>query len=164
VASADAQRRIVEADIAHFRDVAPIPAGLHFQVLDCSVDGFVHKGRTVVLSTRLTRLTPAQRFFIIAHEMGHVALAHHAAMSSFVARAVNSAADEAAARAAVASGLSQISHHNELEADAYAVRLMREAGLDPQEAARLFDSIGGSTDTATHPSAERRAREIRAVR
>jgi predicted Zn-dependent protease len=134
---------------------------VRFEVLDCTVDGFVHKGRAIVVSARLARLPAAQRFFILAHELGHLRLQHHAAMMSFVARAVDSSADEAAARAAVASGLSTISHRNELEADAFAVRLMRAAGLDPEEAARLFDSIGEGADNATHPSAGRRARAIR---
>jgi Zn-dependent protease with chaperone function len=157
------RRKTVEADLVRFQRAVPVPPHVRFEVMDCTVDGFVYKGQTVVLSVRLARLTPAQRFFIIAHEMGHIALQHHAVMSSFVARAVDSSADEAAARAAVASGLTAISHRNELEADGYAVRVMREAGLNAEEAARLFDSIGEGQDNATHPSAGRRARAIRAA-
>lgn len=141
----------------------PVPEGVRFEVMDCSVDGFVHKGQTIVLSARLSRLSAAQRFFIVAHELGHLRLAHHAAVSSFVARAVSGAADEMAARAAVTSGLTPISHRNELDADAFAVRLMRDTGLNAEEAARLFDSIGEGQDNATHPSAGRRARAIRAL-
>jgi Zn-dependent protease with chaperone function len=156
-------RQAVEADVAHFIEVAPVPEGVDIEVMDCVVDGFVHRGHTIVLSARLSRLPPAQRFFIMAHELGHLKLHHHAAISSFVAEAVESAADEAAARAAVASGLGEISRRNELDADAYAVRLMQATGLDPEEAARLFDSIGEGADTATHPSAAHRARAIRAL-
>jgi Zn-dependent protease with chaperone function len=155
------QRRLIETDVAEFKKVAPIPPGVDFQVMDCVVDGFVHKGRTIVVSTRMARLSAPQRFFILAHELGHLKLAHHMAISSFVARMVGSAPDESAARAAIAAGLSPISHRAELDADAFAVRLMREAGHDPEHAARLFDSIGEGADNTTHPSAGRRARSIR---
>jgi len=163
IAASNAQRKLIESDIAAFLKVAPVPEGLRFEVMDCSVDGFVYKGQSIVISSRLSRLPPAQRFFILAHELGHVRLSHHAAMNSFVARAVSSAPDERAARAAIASGLTAISQQNELDADAFAVRLMREAGHNPEEAARLFESIGEGADNSTHPSTGRRARAIRAL-
>lgn len=163
VAEQHPQRRLIENDIVEFRKVAPVPANVDFQVMDCTVDGFVHKGRTIVVSTRLSRLSAPQRFFILAHELGHLKLAHHMAISSFVARMVGSAPDESAARAAIAAGLSPISHRAELDADAFAARLMRQAGHDPEHAARLFDSIGEGVDNSTHPSAGRRARSIRSL-
>jgi Zn-dependent protease with chaperone function len=157
------QRRLIEADVAAFVQIAPIPPGVHFEVLDCFADGFVYRGRTVVLSTRLARLSPPQRFFIMAHELGHLHLAHRAAMNSFVSNIVSKTRDEQAARAKLASGLAAHSHQAELDADAFAVRLMRDAGHDPEQAARLFDSIGQNRDTATHPSSRRRARSIRSL-
>lgn len=157
------QRRLIESDIAKFKAVASIPAHVRFEVLDCPVDGFVHKGQTIVISARLSRMSTPQRFFIIAHELGHLTLQHHAAIMSFVARAVNNSADESAARAAIASGLAAISYQAELDADAFAVRLMREAGLDPEQAARIFDSMGEGVDNGTHPSPGRRARAIRSL-
>lgn len=157
------QRRLIESDIARVTKLVPVPEGVHFEVLDCPVDGFVHKGRTIVISARLSRMSAPQRFFIIAHEMGHLKLEHHAAILSFVARAVDASADEPAARARIASGLAAISHQAELDADAFAVRTMREAGMDPEEAARIFDSIGEGSDNGTHPSPGRRARAIRSL-
>lgn len=163
VSATHPQRRLIESDIAKFKAMTTIPANVGFEVLDCPVDGFVHKGQTIVISARLSRMSAPQRFFIIAHELGHLKLQHHAAIMSFVARAVNSSADESAARTAIASGLAAISHQAELDADAFAVRLMREAGLDPEQAARIFDSIGEGTDNGTHPSPGRRARAIRSL-
>jgi Zn-dependent protease with chaperone function len=163
VASDQPQRKLVEADVARFLMIAPVPAHVHFQVLDCADDGFVYQGTTIVLSTRLARLSPAQRFFIMAHELGHVKLLHHAATSKFVAKAVRNARDERTARARVASGLPALSQQAELDADAFAIRLMREGGEDPNEAARLFESIGEGKDNTTHPSPGRRARAIRSM-
>ncbi len=163
VAEGNPERQLIEADISRFLTVADVPPDVRFQVLDCPDDGFVHQGRTIVISTRLSRLPVSQRFFILAHELGHVKLQHHAATSRFVANAVKGARDERTARARVYSGLAAISHQAELDADAYAVNLMRHAGIDPENAARLFDSIGEGKDTKTHPSAGRRARAIRST-
>ena len=158
------QRQTIEADIARFSAVAPVPGDVRFQVLDCADDGFVYQGKTIVASTRLARLAEPQRFFILAHELGHVQLQHHAATNKFVAQVVEAAPDERSARARIASRLAAHSHQAELDADAYAVRVMRAAGIDPEYAAQLFDSIGEGKDNATHPSAGRRARAIRAQR
>lgn len=156
-----AQRLVIESDIARFKRLVPAAAEVPFQVLDCDADGFVYQGQTVVLSTRLSRMNPTQRFFIIAHEMGHLGLAHHGAMRSFVAGIVDQQRDEAKARAKLVSSLTPISHKHELDADAFAVRTMLAVGLDPEQAALIFDSIGDSRDNHTHPSANRRAKSIR---
>lgn len=163
VAEGNAERQLIEADISRFLTVADVPADVRFQVLDCPDDGFVHQGRNIVISTRLARLPVSQRFFILAHELGHVRLQHHAATSRFVANAVKGARDERTARARVYSGLAAISHQAELDADAYAVKLMREAGIDADHAAQLFEGLGEGKDTKTHPSAGRRARAIRSA-
>lgn len=161
IAPTHPKRQVIEADIARVTRQVSMPSGVRFQVLDCQVDGFVHKGRTIVISARLARMTPAQRFFIIAHELGHLKLQHHAAILRFVSQAVSSSADETAARALIASGLAAISHQSELDADAFAVRAMLDAGLDADQAARIFDGMGEGADNGTHPSPGRRARAIR---
>ncbi|MEW6703735.1 MAG: M48 family metalloprotease [Pseudomonadota bacterium] len=155
------QRQLVESDVARFMKTVGAPPEVRFEVMDCEADGFVYQGKTVVLSTRLARMNPAQRFFIIAHEMGHVRLAHHGAMRSFVARIVDQHPEETRARRQLVSSLSEISHGHEFDADAFAVRAMESAGLDPEQAAWIFDSIGRDKDNATHPSARRRAQAIR---
>ena len=63
VAADQPQRKLIEADVARFLMVAPVPPHLQFEVMDCLDDGFVYQGSTIVLSTRLARLNPAQRFF-----------------------------------------------------------------------------------------------------
>ena len=163
VAPRQPQRQLIEADVARFAKTVGVPADVRIEVMDCEADGFVYQGRTVVLSTRLTRMNPAQRFFIIAHEMGHVQRGHHGAMRSFVAGIVDRNPEETRARRQLASSLSEISHQHEFDADAYAVQAMQTAGIDPEQAAAIFDSIGRDADNATHPSAKRRAQAIRAL-
>lgn len=164
VAPEHPQRQLIESDIARFRSAVAVPEGVRFDVADCPMDGFVYGGRTVVLSIRMARLNEAQRFFILAHELGHVQLKHRAAFSSFVARVLGSTSDEQALRAGIESGLSAVSHQAEFEADAFAARTMRGAGQDPEQAARLFDTLGEGEDNRTHPAAGKRARAIRAIR
>jgi Zn-dependent protease with chaperone function len=130
------------------------------------MDGFVYKGKTIIVSTRLTRLPEPQRVFILAHELAHYQLQHRAAMTSFFATVVAGQPDHSAALAAIngrAIELTQISHSAELEADAFAARVMQTLGYDPMEAARLFESIGEGRDNSTHPATGRRARAIRSL-
>lgn len=163
VAARDRQRQQIEADLVRVKRTVPVPADVQFRVMDCEADGFVHQGKTVVLSTRLTRMNAAQRFFIIAHELGHVRLAHHGAIRSFVSDIVSTNPDEALARRQIASSLAKLSYQHEFDADAFAVRAMQQAGVDPDQAARIFDSIPDDSDNGTHPSAQRRAMAIRAL-
>jgi Zn-dependent protease with chaperone function len=163
-AATNPNRRQIETLVGEVeRKVRGIPAGTRFQVMDCDADGFVYRGRTVVLSDRLVRLNPAQRFFIAAHELGHVELDHHADMQRFVAQLVRGDVDESSALALVQANYSGISREHEVEADAFAVRAMLQGGYDPEQAARLFDSIDDDQGNATHPSAVARAQAIRRV-
>ena len=162
----NAQRQVIEADIARFTNAVPIPPSLSFKVMDCPMDGFVYKGSTIVVSSRLARLAQPQRVFILAHELAHYQLRHRAAMTSFFATIVAGQPDHSAALAAIngrATELTQISHNAELDADAFAARLMQTLGYDPMEAARLFESIGEGRDNSTHPATGRRARAIRGL-
>lgn len=72
-------------------------------------------------------------------------------LASILARQSAAAPGSAAKRA----------HRLEFEADAVAVRMMRANGVAPQEAVRLFDSLGAGEDSSTHPAPARRAKAIR---
>jgi Zn-dependent protease with chaperone function len=162
--ASDPQRQLVEADIAAFRKAVSVPAGVAFEVHDCPMDGFVLKGQTIVLSSRLARLSAPQRFFIIAHELGHQRLQHRQAIGNFFSQVVGgSDRDALAVLANNSSGLTELSHRSELDADAFAVKTMFDAGMDAEDAARLFDSLGPGADNGTHPSFSRRAKAIRSL-
>lgn len=148
--------RAMAAEIERFRRSVPEAAGVDIALRECFWDGMVVQGERIVISTRLARATPAQRFFVIAHELGHLAGRHHA---RFVERTAALLAS-GTAEAAVVPALSPLSRSNELEADAFAAALMRRAGLDPEAAARFLDAAGGA-GSATHPSPAARARAIR---
>jgi hypothetical protein len=152
------ERQLVEADIAAFFRTTPEAGQARFEVHDCQMDGQVHDGKTIILSARIARLPLPQRYFIIAHEFAHHRLDHQVQIGGPLAGIVS-------AHAGPGKGLdaAELAHRTEFEADAYAVRMMDAQGLDPEEAARLFDSMGAGTDSATHPAFRRRAQAIRDV-
>ena len=152
------ERQLVEADVGNFVRTTPAAGAARFEVHDCEMDGQVYDGKTVVLSARLARLPQPQRYFIIAHEFAHHRLDHHAQIGGFLAGIVSQHEHPVQPLDAM-----ELSHRTEFEADAYAVRMMHAQGIDPEEAARLFDSVGAGKDSATHPAFGRRAKAIRDV-
>lgn len=156
------QRRIIEADVARFRAVVPAAAGVRFDVLDCYWDGLVDRGERIVLSARLARATPAQRFFVIAHEFGHFALGHHAALAGLVVELLHRHEDVGSvAQALAGNAAGALSRRHEAEADAFATHATLLAGLDVEEAARFFEQNGLALKT--HPAPSARAQAIRAL-
>jgi hypothetical protein len=150
-------RQLVESDIAAFLNTVPEARAALFEVQACSMDGQLADGKTIILSSRLARLPQPQRYFIIAHEFGHYQLGHHARLGGLLAHMNESSPTTQRL------GATDMSHRAEFEADAYAVQIMKTQGLDPEEAARLFDSLGVGHDNATHPAFARRAQAIRDV-
>jgi Zn-dependent protease with chaperone function len=153
-----AQRQRIEADIGDFVQAVPQSASVHFQVQDCDMDGQLYNGKTIVLSARLARLPQGQRFFIIAHEFGHHQLEHQALLGNLLARIAGRRGERTGD-----ADMTEIAYRTEFEADAFAVRMMHAQGVDPEDAALLFDSLGAGRDNATHPAFARRAQAIRDV-
>lgn len=158
--------RTMQADVAAFRSRVPEAAEVPIDIGDCYWDGIVVQGGRIVLSTQLARATPAQRFFIVAHELGHVVRRHHDAMAALSRRLLELHGGEAAAAAAIrADAAAPLSRANEAEADDFAVRLMLRAGFDAEEAAQFWDQIDrqSASTSASHPPARLRATAIRRV-
>lgn len=144
----------VERDIAAF--LGGVKAGsVRFEVQDCPMDGQVADDRTIILSVGLARLSPSQRYFIMAHEFGHLSLGHQAPSGNVLASMLDRRSTGAAGATA------ERAHRLEFEADAFAVRMMRANGVDPQEAVRMFDTLGAGEDSSTHPAFARRAKALR---
>ncbi len=162
----NADRQTIEADIEAFVRAVPASAAVRFEVQDCLMDGQLADGTTIVLSSRLARLPQPQRRFIVAHEFAHHQLGHRAGVSGAPAAILSQAARSSHATSALETDLPELgaierAHRMELAADAHAVQLMHAQGVDPEQAARMFDEMGTGVDTDTHPSFSRRARAIR---
>lgn len=146
---------------------------------------FALPGGPVFISWPLLEICQGQRdeiAFVVGHEMGHIVLRH--ALDRFVkdtalslllrqspARQAASAWLGGAGRQALASAYSK---DEELEADAFAVALVRTAGGDAAAAERLLEKLaqrnaGQSVSVAgdyfaTHPPLQERVAHLRAKR
>ncbi len=158
--------RTLEADVARFRQAVPAAAEVPIELRECFWDGMVVRGERIVLSTRLARATPAQRFFVIAHEFGHLASQHHGRFAGLVEELLQRDGTPQAVATALRGGASApLSRRNESEADTFAVQLMLQAGEDPEEAARFLDEAARFTAPTgnSHPGPQSRAAAIRAL-
>ncbi len=153
----DLNRHLIESDVAGFIRKVPESASVRFEVQNCFDDGILIEGKTIVLSSRLSRLSHQMRFFIIAHEYGHYALLHEAKISSLEARNGFHRRD-----ANFPPALSKLSYQNEFEADAFAVRIMHTHGMNAEVVAIWFENLKRE-GTTTHPAFRERAEAIRAV-
>lgn len=156
-------RRTMAAEVERFRALVPQAQGVPIDVLDCYWDGMVVQGERIVLSARLARATPEQRFFLIAHEYAHVHLHHHDAFAAFATRLYLTAGrdEQVAARQIGAHAADALSRHNESEADAFAAQLMLSLGMDPSGAAAFFEQH--ALPLGSHPAPHARADAIRAL-
>lgn len=116
-------------------------------------------GDVVVANEALAALPEGERLFILAHELGHVVMHHWPQMSDLyrqyipgkVTRAQTDAVSESLGRAA--SGLAR---RQEFDADAFALRTLRELGHADANALSALSRFGFHRDTATHPGTRQR--------
>ena len=105
---------------------------------------------TVFLCSELKRwkLDDDQLFYVIAHEMGHLALRHTTQIDEKQKELVDLLTimrpkDVADAKAWIAEKIAPMKLQFEKEADHFAVDLMRQAGIDPR---RAVDTINRGAD------------------
>ena len=121
-------------------------------------------GRVVVANESLAELTEGERSFILAHELGHVAMGHWLQMGQLYLRYVPGAVTPdktdpiAGALGRDASGLS---HRHELDADAFSLHTLRALGHSEEDAFSAFKRLGLTRDTPTHPGTRKRMASLR---
>ena len=122
------------------------------------------QGRIIMVDQSLADADEGERMFVLAHELGHVALKHWPQMRNLYqayipGEVVQSHTD------AVASLLgydaSALAHKQELEADLFAMRTLRKLGRPPEESVRALMHEGVRGDTPTHPGTMKRVRSLR---
>lgn len=122
-------------------------------------------GRVVIANESLGDWPEEGRLFVLAHELGHVALAHWAQMGVMYQKWVPGSVtpdqtDPVAGRLGrEASGLA---YQQEYEADAFALRTLEGMGVPRDTVISAFMRLGVTKDTATHPGTHRRLAALRA--
>jgi Zn-dependent protease with chaperone function len=123
------------------------------------------QGRVVIVNEGLGDWSEEGRLFVLAHELGHVALAHWAQMGVMYQKWVPGSVtpeqtDPVAGRLGrEASGLA---YQQEYEADAFALRTLEGMGVLRDTVISAFMRLGVTKDTATHPGTHRRLAALRA--
>jgi hypothetical protein len=123
------------------------------------------RGHLVIANEGLGDWPEEGRLFVLAHELGHVALAHWAQMGVMYQKWVPGSVtadqtDPVAGRLGrEASGLA---YQQEYEADAFALRTLEGLGVQRDAVFSALMRMGASKDTATHPGTQRRLAALRA--
>ncbi|WP_127996563.1 M48 family metalloprotease [Piscinibacter defluvii] len=123
-------------------------------------------GHIVLANESLADLPEGERFFVLAHELGHV-MQHHWLQMALVyqkwipGEVSPELADAVADR--LGRDASALAHRQEFEADAFALQLLQRTGQDPALAIRAFMRLGPTPDTATHPGTRKRVASLRAA-
>lgn len=132
-------------------------------------------GSVRVFSGLMDLMTDDELRFVIGHEIGHVALGHSKSRlrTAYAAAAARQAAGIYGQGASILSAgvlgdiaekfvNAQYSQSNELEADAYGLRLLTDNGYPSQAAMSALGKLQGSGGFfSTHPSSQERVEKIR---
>lgn len=123
-------------------------------------------GHIIVANEKLGDLPEGERLFILAHELGHVVSRHWLAMGLLYLRWVPGAVTPSTTdpvSGPMSREASALAHRQELDADAFAVGLLRRVGHGSDDAFATFLHLGMMQDTATHPGTRKRVAALRAA-
>lgn len=147
--------------------IGPSVDGATLHVVEAGTVAETIEGRVVVLHSAIARWTEAERLFVIAHELGHVAQGHWGQLAGLYQRHIPGAVTPETTSGPVAALLGReaagTSHRHELEADAFALRAMESFGYGVEDVLGMFRRLGSVGDTATHPGVRKRIAHLRAL-
>ena len=140
----------------------PVPVSLRVvrgpHVAECLL------GRVIVVNVSVAEMNEGERLFVLAHELGHVAQGHWAAMGQLFQKHIPDEVvqekTDAVARV-LGREASHLAHEQEYAADAFAWRLLAQLGEPGETAFDLFRHMPMVNDTATHPGTRKRVAHLR---
>lgn len=158
---ADPRARLLQQNFERVLRAADGAAGrpITLQVVTGPVVAETFHGRVVVVNAELAGRPEGERFFVMAHEIGHAVHADWAAVGAVYQRHIPDEVLQSrtdAVAALLGREMSALSHEQELSADAYAMQVVGRLGYGLDVAIATFASHGLQPDTATHPGTRRR--------
>lgn len=123
-------------------------------------------GKGLAVGESVGDLPEGERLLLLAHELGHVRLAHAQVLKALYRKHIpGEVRPETTDPVAAALGAEAhvLSHRHELEADAYGYTLVRALGFGLDNAMGLLTRQGVQHDSATHPATRRRLAQLRAL-
>jgi Zn-dependent protease with chaperone function len=162
-AAAPAAVKIRESFEAVRRGAGPLPP-VELRVVSGAPLAETLQGRIIVVDESLAAAGEGERMFVLAHELGHVALKHWPQMRNLYlayipGEVVQAHTDSVAAL--LGYNASALAHKQEFEADLFAMRTLRKLGRPPEEFVQALMQEGVHGDTATHPGTMKRVRSLR---
>ena len=124
-------------------------------------------GRVVAANVSLADLSESERRFVLAHELGHIAHGHWSQLGELYKRHIPGEVVKEhtdAIAGVLGREASQLSHEQEYEADAFALRLLRRMGDPDDTPLVLFQHLPMVKATATHPGTHQRVAHLRTLR
>jgi hypothetical protein len=120
----------------------------------------------IAVSQAVGDLPEGERLLLLAHELGHVRLAHARALKALyrthIPGEVRPETTDSVS-AALGREAHTLSHRHEHEADAYGYALVRSLGFGIDNAFALLTRQGMQHDSATHPGTRRRLAQLRVL-
>lgn len=118
----------------------------------------------IAVSQAVGDLPEGERLLLLAHELGHVRLAHARALKALYRTHIPGEVRPETTNpvgAALGRQAHALSHRHEHEADAYGYALVRTLGFGIDNAFALLTRQGMQHDSATHPGTRRRLAQLR---
>jgi hypothetical protein len=118
----------------------------------------------IAVSQAVGDLPEGERLLLLAHELGHVRLAHARALKALYRTHIPGEVRPETTNhvgAALGREAHALSHRHEHEADAYGYALVRTLGFGTDNAFALLTRQGMQHDSATHPGTRRRLAQLR---
>ncbi len=118
----------------------------------------------IAVSESVADLPEGERLLLLAHELGHVRLAHARKLKAIYRQHIPGEVRKETTDAVAATLGAQAhaaSHEHELQADAYGYTLARALGFGLDNAFALLTRQGVQHTSATHPATARRLAQLR---
>lgn len=165
-AAADSERAaIVQRSFRTLLQALPSAPSVELRVTRGALLAETLHGHIIVAHESLAEMQESARLFILAHELGHVAMQHWLRTAllyqKWVPGAVTPERTEPVA-ALLGREASALAHEHEFAADAFAAGLLHRLGYGDDELLAAFRQLGAVHDTATHPGTRRRIASLRA--
>ena len=123
-------------------------------------------GNVIVANDALAALPEGERMFILAHELAHVVLRHWSQVGDlyqqYIPGSVTPEKTDAVADA-LGRDASRMARRHEFDADAFALRTLRELGYADAHALSALSRFGFQRDSATHPGTRKRLAALCAI-
>jgi Zn-dependent protease with chaperone function len=167
IAADDPRVVTIQATFERVLHAVHAPSDVRLIVVEGPLLAVCLMGRVIAANVQIAEMSEAERTFIIAHEVGHVALDHWAKLGDLYQHhiptdVVKEKTDPVAE--VLGRDASAMAYQHEYEADAFALRLLRRLG-DPEDTpvVLFLEHLPPVRATATHPGTHQRLAQMRAL-